>query len=73
MEDATHYFDVSCPEVAELRVRQLKPAVLRNGTNLLPGIEILQDELSFRQVLEGVPSRRMNVCFSLQEVEETSI
>ena len=68
-------FDVSSQEVAEMRVRQLKLAVVRNGTNLLPGFEIPQDELSFRQVLEGFPlTRKINVCFSsLQEVEDDLI
>ena len=70
--DATNDFDVSSQEVAELRVRQIKPAVVRNGTNFLPGLEIPQDELSFRQVLDGFPlTRKINVCFSsLQEVED---
>ena len=63
VEDPTNDFDVSDTEVAESRVLQLKPAVLRNGTNLLPGLEIPQDKLSFRQVLEGVPlKRKINVC-----------
>ena len=72
VEDATDDFDVSSPELAEMRALQLKPAVVRNGTNLLPGLEIPRDELSFRQVLEGFPlSRKVNVCFSsLQEVED---
>ena len=70
--DATNDFDVSSQEVAELRVRQIKPAVVRNGTKFLPGLEIPQDELSFRQVLDGFPlTRKINVCFSsLQEVED---
>ena len=72
VEDATNDFDVSSQEVAEMRDRQIKPAVVRNGTNLLPGLEIPQDELSFRQVLDGFPlTRKINVCFSsLQEVED---
>ena len=72
VEDATDDFDVSSPELAETRELQLKPAVVRNGTNLFPGLEIPRDELSFRQVLEGFPlSRKINVCFySLQEVED---
>ena len=65
VENVTNDFDVSCAEVVELRVRQSKPAVLRNGTYLLPGLEILQDELRFLEVLESVTLRRkINVCFS---------
>ena len=75
VEVATNDFDVCSPQEAKMKFSQLQhssPAVLRQGANLLRGLTIPADNLTFREVLEGVPeSRKINVCFSsLQEVED---